>query len=266
MRKPGDYAPAGLEHRSTTIVDARAVAGQLGLERSGFALYNNLSSVVNWFDANEVIDLYYAQCKELACTILGASHAFTFDHLIREPNQQTAGGGVNPGADGGARVTGAAQGGGYVGAVHMDYTENTTWASYLNVHGLTEPRPCQRIVALNFWRPLTAVVEDQPLAVCDARTPEAADLFETVVYGYGADNYSWHNLGIETYNVKASPAQHWYYYPRMCHDEVLVFKSFDSRGVIGNACAYAAFQHPAPAPDAPARCSIELRVLCYITD
>ena len=33
------------------------------------------------------------------------------------------------------------------------------------------------------------------------------------MYGYGADNYSWHDIGIETFSVSASGRQRWYYYP-----------------------------------------------------
>jgi len=57
------------------------------------------------------------------------------------------------------------------------------------------------VIALNFWRPLSTVIENNPLAVCDARTIEPKDLFETVLYGHGADKYSWHNIGIR-YNCK----------------------------------------------------------------
>ena len=67
----------------------------------------------------------------------------------------------------------------------MDYTDNTTWSDYLAVHGETVP-PASRVVSLNFWRGLSSVVDDYPLAVCDGRTVKETDLFETHVYGYGA--------------------------------------------------------------------------------
>ncbi len=50
--------------------------------------------------------------------------------------------------------------------------------------------------------------------------------------------------------VQCEPAtfgrQRWYYYPGMTPDDVLVIKSFDSEGVIGNTCPHASFAHPNP--------------------
>lgn len=256
----GGYAPWGLEPKPVEFGDARTAAG-LGLESSGFELLHAPSAVRDFYDNTAVMQTYYAECRQLAMRLTGASHAYTFDHLIREPGRQISGGGT----DGKPVITGAEAGGGYVAAVHVDYTANTRWDDYLAIHGVQVPAGVERIVSLNFWRPVGGMVLDQPLGLCDARTVRAQDLFETVVTGYGASNYSWHQLGIETYNVKASAGQRWYYYPRMTPDEVLVFKSFDSEGTIGRACPHAAFRLPAPR-GAPPRRSIELRVLCFITD
>ena len=215
--------------------------------------------MTDFYDCEEVMSVYYEECKAFARELTGADIAFTFDHLIREPGRQISGGGT----DGKNRVTGAEAGGGYIGTVHMDYTENTTWHDYLTLQAQQQPANPSRVIALNFWRPLSVVVENNPLAVCDARTVEPQDLFETVVYGYGADNYSWHGIGIETYNVKYTANQCWYYYSRMTNQEVLIIKSYDSDGVIGRTCPHASFQLPNPKGE-PRR-SIELRVLCFVT-
>ncbi len=261
LRKPGRTRPHGVgEAVSVPIADARAAVADLGLDTSGFACHRVPTAVTDWFDTEQVMAVYYEECRSFARELLGASHAFTFDHLIREPGSQTSGGGT----DGSTRVTGVEAGGGYIAAVHMDYTTETTWARYLALHGVTEPADATRVVVLNFWRPLCEVVEDHPLAVCDARSVAAEDLQEVLVYGYGAENYSWHEIGIPTYSVKASERQRWYYYPRMTADETLVIKSYDSRGVVGGACPHASFAlADAPADAAPRR-SIELRVLCYV--
>ena len=190
----------------------------------------------------------------------GATHAFTFDHLIREPDKQTAGGGLGKSV----HVTGRDRGGGYVSGVHMDYTENAKWKDYLALHGIDEPKGAKRGIVLNFWRPLFNIVEGNPLAVCDGRTVREDDLLETEIFGYGHDGYSWHNIGVAVYEVAASPAQRWYYYPKMSPDEVLLMKTYDSKRVIGRACPHASFADPTAAPAAPPRRSIELRVLCYI--
>ncbi len=262
LRTPGAGPPLATERVACTIHDARSAAAKLGLERSGFELFQRPSSVRDWFDADEVMDTYYAECRTLARELTGAAHAFTFDHLIREPGKQTAGGGLR--VAGGASVTGPERGGGYVSGVHMDYTEHAVWTEYLALHGVREPEDPERVVVLNFWRPLRDVVLGNPLAVCDARTMRAEDLLETLIFGYGHQSYSWHDIGIAVYEVAASPEHSWYYYPRMTRDEVLIMKSYDSEGVIGRACPHASFANPAAAPGAPPRRSIELRVLCFV--
>ena len=261
MRNPATLGEYGSEPAATTIRDARQ-EDDTGLETSGFELVRRPSAVTDFLDNDEVMRVYYEECKALARELTGASAAFTFDHLIREPGRQISGGGT----DGRPTVTGEAQGGGYIGSAHMDYTDNSTWSDYLALHGERPPASASRTISLNFWRGLSAVVDDYPLGVCDARSVRETDLFETVVYGYGAPNYSWHDIGIDTFSVKFSPAQRWFYYPRMTPDEVLVLKAYDSDGVIGNACPHSAFANPLADPASPARRSIELRVLCFVTD
>ncbi len=260
MRVSSGGGGVGSELVASEIHDAREAAAELGLETSGFELFQRPSAVRDWFDEKEVIETYYAECKALARELTGAEHTFTYDHLIREPGKQTSGGGL---AEGGS-VTGPEGGGGYIHSVHMDYTDSSKWTEYLALHGVEEPRDPRRVVVLNLWHPIANVVEDNPLAVCDARTVRAEDLAETVIYGYGPKSYSWHDIGISIYNVSASPEHAWYYYPRMTPDEVLVIKSYDSDGVIGRSCPHTSFSDPGAQPGAPPRMSIELRVLCYI--
>ena len=58
----------------------------------------------------------------------------------------------------------------------------------------------------------------------------ADDLLEMMLYGYGHQGYSWHEIGISVYEVATSPQQEWYYYSNMMPEEVLLIKSCDSRG------------------------------------
>lgn len=237
------------------IADARENP-QLGLHTSGFELVHAPSTVTDFYDCAAVMATYYEECRTVAKTLTGAHTAFTFDHIIRERDTQYNGGGT----DGAAQQSGPQSGGGYIANVHMDYTDRTQWEQYLALHGATVPA-AEHVFALNFWRPLSTSVDDNPLAVCDARTVDQRDLLEVDVYGYGAKNYSWHDIGIETYSVSASDKHRWYYYPGMTPDDVLVIKSFDSAGVVGTTCPHASFAHPNPR--GISRRSIELRVLCF---
>lgn len=237
------------------VRDARAHK-DLGLKTSGFELVHAPSAVVDFYEHESVMATYYEESKALAKKLTGAHTAFTFDHIIREPDGQLSAGGT----DGSQRRSGSKAGGGYINSVHMDYTDNTTWDRYLSLHGEVVPQ-AEHVYALNFWRPISDTVDDHPLAVCDARTVSQADLQEVNVFGYGASNYSWYDIGIETFSVAASDRHCWYYYPGMTPDEVLIIKSYDSAGVVGTTCPHGSFAHPDP--QGIARRSIELRVLCF---
>lgn len=259
-RRPEQGALQMVEKVECLILDARPNSAEFTLETSGFTLVRRPSAVRDWYDNDQIMRVYYDECKNLAIETTGASHAFTFDHLLREPGRQTGGGGLLKRNE----VTTAERGGGYVSGVHMDYTDNSTWGEYLSLHGVSEPQGASRVVALNLWRPLFNTSEREPLAVCDARTVSADDLLELMVYGYGHTGYSWHDIGISVYEVASSPKQEWYYYSNMMPDEVLLIKSYDSRGVIGRGCPHTSFTNPTAPSPAPTRRSIELRVLCYV--
>ncbi|MGH1492549.1 MAG: CmcJ/NvfI family oxidoreductase [Acidimicrobiales bacterium] len=252
--------PLSSEVVPRTIRNARLDQSSSSIETGGFTLIDSATSVTDWFDPTQVTSRYYEECRLAAQALTGASHAFTFDHLIREPGRQTAGGGL----DGTVAVTGADRGGGYVNAVHMDYTDNATWAPYLKLHGAAEPSGAGQVIVLNFWRPIQNAAHADPLAVCDARSVDEGDLIETMIYGYGHAGYSWHDIGVAVFEVAASDRHEWFYYPGMTPDETLVFKTYDSAGVIGRTCPHGSFADPSTPDDAPDRRSIELRVLCYL--
>lgn len=238
------------------LVENARAHPDLSLHAGGFELVHAPSKVADFNDCDEVIRIYYDECKAIARGLTGANTAFTFDHIIREKGTQYNGGGI----DGSLQQSGVQNGGGYISSVHMDYTDRTTWDRYLALHGETVPN-ADHVYALNFWRPLSESVDDNPLAICDARTVESSDLLEVDVYGYGGQNYSWHDIGIETFSVSASKNHRWYYYPDMTPDDVLVIKSYDSAGVVGTTSPHGSFVHPNPR--GIARRSIELRVLCF---
>lgn len=254
LRQPSDISISGPV--AVDIQDAAGVEG-LGLHSSGFERVHAPTQVQDFYDCDEVMGTYYAECKALAQHLTGARHTFTFDHIIREPERQFNGGGI----DGQMRESGPTAGGGYVNTVHMDYTDRSGWEDYLGVHGATVPEHAEHVYVLNFWRPLSESVDDNPLAICDARTVRSEDLMPVDIFGYGANNYSWHNIGIETFSVCAADRHRWYYHAGLTPEDVLVIKSYDSDGVIGRCSPHASFVHPQPV-GIPRR-SIELRVLCF---
>jgi hypothetical protein len=261
MRTPRvDVGELTGERVECRIRDARPTADEFTLDTSGFTLVHRPSGVRDWYDSTEVTRVYYEECRQLARDMTGASHAFTFDHIIREPGRQIGGGGT-AGQD---VITTAERGGGYISGVHMDYTDSSTWDEYLALHGHAVPIAARRVIVLNFWRPLFNPPDRAPLALCDARTVQPDDLLETMLYGYGHEGYSWHDIGISVYQVASSPAQRWYWFSNMTPEEVLLIKTYDSEGVVGRACPHAAFDNPVVPDATPDRRSIELRVLCFL--
>jgi hypothetical protein len=104
------------------------------------------------------------------------------------------------------------------------------------------------------WRPIRGPVRSTPLAVCDARSIERKDFVPA-------------DLKHEVFMVAHSDSHRWFYFARMQTDEVLLIKCFDS-AEDGRArfTAHAAFTDPAAPPDAPARESIEVRVLAFFAE
>ena len=114
----------------------------------------------------------------------------------------------------------------------------------------------RRFAIVNFWRPVGGRVRRTPLAVCDARTIEAADLIPSdLVYP------DWTG---ETYAFAFSPRHRWYWYPHQAPSEATLLKIYDS-STDGRArlSAHTAFEEPGSEPSAPARRSIELRALIF---
>ena len=106
------------------------------------------------------------------------------------------------------------------------------------------------------WRAIAAPIESNPLAIADARSVAPGDLLV-------AERRYPHRVG-QTYRVKYSPHQRWYYFPRMRRDEALVFKVYDSaKDGRARFTPHTSFDDPATAPGAAPRQSIEARTLAF---
>ena len=98
-------------------------------------------------------------------------------------------------------------------------------------------------------------VENNPLALCDARSMAEQDLIS--VKRQAKDRIG--EIQFALYN----PKHHWVYFPNMQMDEALLFKTYDSE-LDGRAryAIHTSFDDPNAAPDAAVRQSIESR--CFI--
>ena len=75
------------ENKSVPIRDARAIAGELDLDREGFLITGHASAVADFFDEDQVRSTYYAEVQQLVKDFTGAGQVAIFDHTYRVPDQ-----------------------------------------------------------------------------------------------------------------------------------------------------------------------------------
>jgi len=231
------------EPHSLPIHDIRPIGETVSLDREGFALVRQNSSVKDFYDEDEVRSVYYPEAERLIKAATGADRVFVFDHTVRKRVQGAAD------RDGGLRQP--------VARVHVDHTEKS---GPQRVRDLIPDEAEQllkgRVQIINLWRPIRGPLLDSPLAVCDARTVKPNELV-------AADLVYPDRIG-ETYSVKYNSDHQWFYVPRMTADEILLLKCFDSKSD-GRArfAPHSAFIDPTTPLDAPPRESIELRTLVF---
>jgi hypothetical protein len=231
------------EPHSLAIHDIRPISETVSLDLEGFALVRQKSSVKDFYDEDEIKNVYYPEAERLIKAATGADRVFIFDHTVRKRVQGVAD------RDGGLRQP--------VARVHVDHTEKSGPQRVRDlIPGEAEELLKGRVQIINLWRPIRGPLLDSPLAVCDARTVKSDELV--------ASDLVYPNRVGETYSVKYNPDHQWFYVPRMTADEALLLKCFDSK-TDGRArfAPHSAFIDPTTPADAPPRESIELRTLVF---
>jgi len=225
------------------IRDARPIVSELTLDQHGFGVVRHRSAARDFYDDDEVKQVYYPEAEDLLKRATGASRVHIFDHVARRRV---------PGAD--DRRDGIRQ---PVSRVHVDHTAKS---GPQRVRDLLADEADEllrgRVQVINLWRPLRGPLRDTPLAVCDARSVDPEDLVPSdLVYP--------HRVG-ETYSVTYRPSHQWYYVQSMQVDEVLLLKCYDSNTDGRSRFApHSAFTDPTTPPDAPPRESLEIRALVF---
>ncbi|SAL67684.1 hypothetical protein AWB69_07829 [Caballeronia udeis] len=233
-----------LEPRRVTIRDARplAAAGELSLDKSGFERVAHRSALTDFSDNAAIRSIYYSESEQVLLKATGAEKVVVFDHTLRDS--------LN-----GSRATSSLRE--PVRRVHNDQTF-VSGPRRVRDH-LSADEAAQRLkhrfAIVNLWRPLD-VVEQLPLALCDARSISASDLVPSdLVYK--------DKVG-ETFSFTHNPAHRWYYFPKLRPDEALLLKIYDSRNDgTARLTAHTAFEDPTTPEGAAPRRSIELRALVF---
>lgn len=243
----GPEAPrSNLRHdpHRVRIHDMRPIRSEIDLDRQGFALIDHKTAVRDFWDDDEVREVYYPEAERFIAEQTGAARVFIFDHLQRRRVS-----GQTDRAPGGPRQPAT--------RVHVDHTARSGPQRVRDLLGdEAEELLKGRVQVINLWRPIRGPLEDAPLAVCDARTVDPADLVPSdLVYR--------ERVG-ETYSVTWNPAHRWFYVPHMQRDEALLLKICDTE-TDGRArfMPHTSFTDPTTPPDAFPRESIELRTLVF---
>ena len=273
-----------LEECAMEVRDARnPKSGQRRtLAGNGFEMLTRpLANGLDFLDHDQVVRSYYPQCAEIVREASGAAVVRAFDHNVRSATGKNSRHRIR----GGQHVQGPAH------VVHGDYT---LFSAPQRLRDLTRPATANdtvrtvlaegdslfdgdeveealssgRFAIINVWRNIAPEpVVTHPLALCDAETVRPEDL---VVFEIHYQD----RVG-ENYFAKHSQGHHWYFYPDLTGDEVLLIKQWDSDGGLARSngaqgdgnrgegpCTFSfhsAFDDPATPPDAPDRWSIEVR-------
>lgn len=240
--------PEASQH-DVTIRDARSIVKSLRLDEQGFAFHFSPSHFTDFYNDTSVREQYYPEVRAAVQALTGALEVVVFDHNVRSAVRAARG-------EPGVRVP--------VDQVHNDYTEDSGPRRKLEVlEGARRLDLADRRVAfVNLWRPIIGPVQDNPLALCDARSVAADDLVSTDIHHFGEDDLTTPRHHGRIYSVRHNPQHQWFYVSDMRPDEVLLLKCYDSRND-GRArfMPHTGFQNPACPEKFMPRESIEARTL-----
>jgi hypothetical protein len=246
------FGPNNIRRRTSGSAELRPVEisngrrAELSLERNGFELAEHRTAVRNFFDAQELQNVYYPEVEALIKARSGAARVVVFDHTLRSGSE----------AEREEKLLREP-----VLSAHNDYTE---WSGPQRVREImgdeAEPLLARRFAIIQVWRAAYAdaaePIRANPLALADARSVAPADLLV-------AERRYPHRVG-QTYRLKYSPSHRWFYFPELTRNEAIVFKVYDSeKDGRARFTPHTSFDDPATPPNAPPRQSIEARALAF---
>lgn len=234
------------------------------IETRGFVLAQQPLAIEDWNDKEEVQRNWYPMIEDLAKRLTKADRVFVASYVLRSV--------------GATRVDGV-RGGAYM--AHGDFNDKLK-SQLLGMYAvnkkshISDPEPegmgisqdqlkDGRLMVLNFWRNRgVEPVRRAPLAVCDATSMQPEDMH---CYAHDPNpppkDYSL-PLPNELTVPSSSEGQRWFYFPNMTKDEVLVLKTYDSKGLqpSNGVGAHSSFDFP-DTDLSLVRESVEARVICF---
>ncbi|KIX09849.1 uncharacterized protein Z518_00930 [Rhinocladiella mackenziei CBS 650.93] len=233
------------------ITDIRGWQNEFNLEEHGFAFRTWQPPAVVWDDEEDIDESYVPAVKELVREMIGEDvvRIELFDWRLR--NSQSRMVIDDPNSESSPQMVKIAP----ARVVHVDQSPAGVFDRmhrYLGEEADVLARK-YRIRLINVWKPMVDVVEDMPLALCDARVATEQDLVEV--------DFVLEDYNRRTYMAKYTDRFKFYYMSRMTKDEVIMFKVFDSADVAAKYVPHAAFSHTHIPPSTKPRESIEVRLL-----
>lgn len=253
FRVPNQYSaiePCELEGlrggHEVEIRNARLLSPEPTLESHGFQLVDDPISM-DLMDTEVVRGEYYEHCRKLlkrvthCLDVRGGSHEYRTGFGGAEGRKA-----IKPTPNGSA--------GAYGLGIHADMCAAIERA----FDRIVDDRHFESI---NIWRStkLDEIIEMTPLAVCDMRSVDPADI--VFCDGMNTGNVRQFHK-VVSQNLVYSPNQRWYYFPNMTPNEVLLFRQYDTRQEPLNlrAVFHSAVNDPNTAEDSPMRSTIEVRM------
>ncbi|WP_293375082.1 CmcJ/NvfI family oxidoreductase [Nevskia sp.] len=242
---PVERNPPGGEPREVDIHDGWPHAGRFSADHEGFEIHDFPPDFKAFGDEAAVRSAYYAQVVDYVQRHTGAARVLVFDHTIRkriDPDDLSIQTTVQRPA---------------VQLVHSDYTVKS---GPQRVRDLLPDEAdallTRRVAFYNVWKPLTARVEELPLAMCDASTQSPDDLLLM--------DLKYRERTGEIHVMRPNPGHRWTYFPGMDAAQALLLKTYDSE-TDGRArfMFHTAFEHPETPPGALKRESIEVRTMAF---
>jgi len=267
---PGEESNTGTyAEYPVRIQDGRAIKDHFNLDTHGFVLAKHQSVIRDFFDKQQVDDLYPDEVVAVVKQLTGADRVAPLGWMVRTSGDlsgyrhQTTGythkGGVQPPA----------------GEAHVDMTPNRagTMASDIYQRFFSDGKPYRRFIASSLWRAFSPGPQDWPVAVCDAAsvgadegTPNTMFIVDKLpdratMLGTMPDEDKAMAADIFLYN----PRHRWWYFSNMDRDEVLLFKFYDSDQTRAWRVPHTAFRDTS-LPNAVTRESIEFRTVAYFLE
>ena len=239
------------EKKLMTVRNGRLHSGNFALDVEGFAFAEHVTKVVDFFDDAELTSVYTPELEKLVARYTGASKVVVFDHTRRSSAPETR-------DKHNARDP--------VSAAHADYTDQSAAQRLSDVLGdKAESRLTKRFAIINVWRSMNRVIQEWPLAVCDARSVNDEHMHKIVRSAphRGEPSFEYRRAS-ETLHASYDANHRWFYFPNMNRNEALMFKNYDTlKDGTARYSLHTALEDPTSPPKPAPRESIEMRTLAF---